>query len=199
MQSHWRDRPASRGGYPDEKASGPCGALLLTLVLAAPAAANQKVLNRGGVGSCSYSLLHGPVTINEDNEIWRSPWYFGANWACTKDIDYQVTGDSSLWLWYANSVDTTDPVEYMPADAAWPWIKGMAKNGGVDSFFANEGMTGRMVAAKFDNTVHLSDHYLGGTGPSDPEILSGAGWEGSGPSTSPARGSCSVKPAAGGT
>ena len=68
----------------------------------------------------------------------------------------------------------------MPADAAWPWIKGMAKNGGVDAFYANQNMTGQMVAAKFTNTVHLSDHYLGGTGPDDPETwqeqVSGKFW-----------------------
>ena len=107
--------------------------------------------------------------------------YFGANWACRdKDIYYQVSGDSSLWLWYANGVDTTDPDVYMPADAAWPWIKGMAKNGGVDAFYANQDMTGQMVAAKFTNTVHLSDHYLGGTGVDDPETwqeqVSGKFW-----------------------
>ena len=155
------------------------GALLLTLVLAAPAAANQKVFIEEESGPFTFPP-DGPVTVNKDNEIWRSPWYFGANWACTKDIYYQVSGDSSLWLWYANSVDTTNKDEYMPADAAWPWIKGMAKNGGLDAFYANQDMTGQMVAAKFTNTVHLSDHYLGGTGPDDPETwqeqVSGKFW-----------------------
>ena len=48
------------------------GALLLTLVLAAPAAANQKVLIEEESGPCVFPP-DGPVTVNKDDEILEEP------------------------------------------------------------------------------------------------------------------------------
>lgn len=131
------------------------GALLLTLVLAAPAAANQKVWIADFSGPYEFEV---PVAIAD-----------GWDFECSRQIYYGGYGESNLWLWYQQGVDTADPDEYMPEGRAWPWIKGLNEVKGVDYFSSAPEMGGKVASGKFRTTTHNYDHHLGT--PGDPNDL----------------------------
>ncbi len=133
-----------------KKLAALCGAVLLTLVLAAPAAANQKVY---------IDELSGPWD-------WESPVTdFG--WACSEPVYIGAYGTSDLWLWYGNDVDVTKKAEYMPDGRAWPWIDALTKDRGVAYASTGQGMTGTVVSAKYGSTTRGYDHHLGDPYPFD--------------------------------
>ena len=129
------------------------GALLLTLVLAAPAAANQKMWMADFSGPYAFE---GPVSIADG-------WFF----ECSHAIYYGGYGDGNLWFWYPNGVDLNDPAEYMPEGVAWPWIKGRSESQGVDYFSSAPDMKGTVASGKYRVTTHLYDHHPGT--PGDPD------------------------------
>jgi hypothetical protein len=153
-----------------------CGALVLTLAMAAPAAANQKVWVEQESGSFVFPPVGGPAVgeaVNLDNPFWTDPMYFGNDWACSeKDIFYQIKGKSDLWLWYPNNVAEED---MMPDGEAWPWIKGKVKNSGTDYFAANADMTKKVISGKYNGQGRIYDHVVGNP-ESWKEQFSGKGW-----------------------
>ena len=152
------------GGYPMKRITALCGALLLTLVLAAPAAANQKVTHVPGFsGSFDFEF---PVLIADG-------WDFQCN---PGPIYYGSYGSEDLTLWYAKG--ETRPL--FPEDGAWPWIKGLYDRQGVDYFSSQPGMAGLVASGKFNFKSHSYDHYLGSSAPGDYETwtekLTGKTW-----------------------
>lgn len=131
------------------------GALLLTLVLAAPAAANQKMW---------MPMFSGPYAFEEPVSI-ANGWDF----ECSGQIHYGGYGEGNVWLWYPKGVDLTDPDEYMPDGVAWPWIKGLSEVKGVDYFSSAPDMKGKVASGKFRTTTHMYDHHAGT--PGDPDDL----------------------------
>ena len=119
-----------------------CGALLLTLVMAAPAAANQKVF------------------IEHEEWEFVDPISIAAGWdfQCSGPVYYGGYGSWDLWMWYKNNVD---PADMMPAYGAWPWIKGRGVAQGLDYFSSTPNMKGLVASGKFKNITHLDKHYLG--------------------------------------
>ena len=128
------------------------GALLMTLVVAAPAAANQRVLMAPFTGPYDFET---PVSIAD-----------GWDFECSGQIYYGGYGTNSLWLWYANGVDEAD---MMPEGRAWPWIKGQYDAQGVDYFSSLPDMGGLVASGKYKTTTHQYDHHLGT--PGDPADL----------------------------
>jgi hypothetical protein len=140
------------------------GAFLLTLVLAAPAAANQRVLMAPFTGPYDFET---PVSIAD-----------GWDFECSGQIYYGGYGTNSLWLWYANDVDEAD---MMPEGRAWPWIKGQYDAQGVDYFSSLPDMGGLVASGKYKTTTHQYDHHLGTAGdPNDLETwtqtMTGKNW-----------------------
>jgi hypothetical protein len=123
-----------------------CGALLLTLVMAAPAAALQKMLMEDISG---HYWWEEPVV----GEYW--------GWECSEPIWFGGEGTSMLWLWYENDVD---PADITPDGRAWHWVKGVIKDRGI-MWIRDEG--GRQISGKVDSTTHMSDHHLGDPYPFD--------------------------------
>jgi hypothetical protein len=133
-----------------------CGALLLTLTTAAPAAANQKVW----VEMLSGPGEWGPIEVTLDPGPWTDPEQGGNDWACTESIWYYGQWQDNLWLWYAN-----DETDLMPVGRAWPWIKGHFIGEGTDAFAGNAAMTEKPLAGRFKFSVHIYDHVV-----DNPEI-----------------------------
>jgi hypothetical protein len=132
------------------------GALLLTLVLAAPAAALQKV----PIFEVSYAAPEDSgVAVDLDNPFWTEPGaYLNNDWACRdKVIYYQVIGKATLTLWYPQDVAEED---MMPDGEAWPWTKGRFTNEGTDYFAADEAMTKKVISGKFKVQSHMYDHVV---------------------------------------
>lgn len=90
-----------------------CGALLMTLAVAASAAASEKVYVEQSSGPYTFE---GPVE-----------WI---GFECTGPLFFGFNGRADLWLWYPNDVDED---EMMPEDRAWPWVKGLIKDRGTMS------------------------------------------------------------------
>mgnify|MGYP001815203172 FL=1 len=133
-------------------------ALLLTLVMAVPAAANEK------------------VHIQEFSEEWEAPEEMIPD--CTGPVYYGGYGKGDLWLWYRNGL-TAD--EQMPDGVAWPWIRGKGVAQGLDYFSSGPGMTGKVITGKWKVTDHMNRHHLGTPGdPNDLEswrvTTTGKGW-----------------------
>jgi len=141
-----------------------CAALALTLVFAAPTAANSKVV----VDSWDDPGFEEPINLGNpfivDCQFDASgPAFVCEAWACGEQtIYYGGNGTGHVTLWYPKGVDTTNPAEYMPEGRAWPWKQGRLENQGLDYFSTGEDMTGKVVSGKFHMSVRLSDHYLGG-------------------------------------
>jgi hypothetical protein len=128
------------------------GALLLTLVVAAPVAANQKV--HVDVFSGSYGPFEVEVRIADG-------WWF----QCSRPIYYGGWGQDDLWLWYPNGV-----TEFQPEGVAWPWTTGQYVHQGVDYFSSRADMSGKVVSGKFKFENHQNHHHLGTPNdPNDPE------------------------------
>jgi len=135
-----------------------CGALLMTLVLAAPAAANEKV----HVDMFSASgAFETPIVVGTCNEATGEGWC--EPWQCEETIYYGGTYDDDLWLWYKNGVAEADR---MPEFGAWPWIRGQSTHQGIDYFSSRPDMGGKVLSGKYKYTVHMDKHYLG-----DPTVL----------------------------
>lgn len=123
------------------------GALVLTLVFAAPAAAAQKVFVPEHSGSWQFEV---PVTADE--------W----GWECSKQIYFGERGSSKLWLWYKNGVKKR---EMQPDGRAWPWIRGLVKDQAVYYFSTGKGKTGKVIRGWLRTRTRLHDHHLGGRYP----------------------------------
>jgi hypothetical protein len=141
-----------------------CGALVLTLAMAAPAAADQKVW----------------VEEFAFEDVWVEEVSLSNGWdfECTKPIWYKGKFRNDLWLWYPNSVDEAD---MMPADAPWPWTRGMVKNKGVDTFASNEDFSGKVLRSTLRLTTKLYDHVIDENPESWKEKLTGKDWNLSAP------------------
>jgi hypothetical protein len=130
------------------------GALLMTVVLSAPAAANQ-------------------VLYTEHNE-WLTSWeeVTQASWGfeCSGPLYFANQSTWDLKLWYKTG--ETDPT---PDGAPWPWVKGQYVQQGVDYFNAAPAMNGSELAGKFKWTGQLTDHFVG-IPESWRENLSGVYW-----------------------
>ncbi len=93
-----------------------------------------------------------------------------AQWIRASDFGLdRLEGKGDLWLWYPRGVDTSDEDEYMPSDRAWPWIRGKSNNSGVDYYYENADMTGKVASGKFGTSTRMYDHHLGSPGVTDPE------------------------------
>jgi hypothetical protein len=132
-----------------------CGALLMTLVLAAPAAANKVLYTEHSEGSPVWGL----VTLAN-----------GADFECSGPLYYANAGTHDLQLWYRNG--ETDPT---PANAPWPWVKGQIVDQGVDYFNSAPEMNGSVLSGKYKFTTQLTDHYVG-IPETWSESLSGKTW-----------------------
>jgi hypothetical protein len=119
------------------------GALLLVLVLAAPAAADQRV----------YAWQAEPFDFEEPVAI-AGGWGF----ECSGTIYYGSFGTQDLWLWYPADLDEAD---MMPVDAPWPWIRGQAVRTGTDYFSSRPDVGGKVASGRFKLIGQLSDHYIG--------------------------------------
>ena len=133
-----------------------CGALLMTLALAGPAAANQKM----------WSPMFSDTYAFEEPVAIANGWDF----ECSGPVYSGGYGESNTWFWYPNKVDLTDPDEYMPEGVAWPWTKVLSEAKGVDYFSSAPGMKGKVASGRYRTTTHNYDHHLGTPGdPNDPE------------------------------
>jgi hypothetical protein len=153
------------------------GALALTMAMAAPAAADQKVLippPYSDKGSFK-------VMVSDTNPEWTE-WN---DWACTDPIWYYAEWDSKLWFWYPNSVDTSNPDEYMPMGEAWPWKRGMGKNKGLDVFASNEDLSGKVLRSTLRLTDRLYDHKVNGNVETWKVKTSGKDWNLTAPGVGP--------------
>lgn len=132
-----------------------CGALVLTIVMVAPAAAAQKVT----VFEEPFIFPpDGGVAVDLSNDLWTNPEFFGNDWACRdRVIYYQIIGKESLRLWYPKGVAEED---MMPVGEPWPWTKGEYANSGTDYFAANEAMTSRVISGKYGWKSHVYDHVI---------------------------------------
>jgi hypothetical protein len=148
------------------------GALLLTLVLAAPAAANEKVLIEPMSGPFAWPELGVGEEVDLDNPYWIGEDYFAQDWACEEVIYFNSSGENALTLWFPKGL--TD-AEKFPVGEAWPWITGMNSIAGVDAFAENDDMTGKVLSGTFRTTVHLYDHVVGNP-ESWYEQVTGKGW-----------------------
>jgi hypothetical protein len=97
---------------------------------------------------------------------WTDDWEFPVTiadwgWECSGDLWFGGSASSDLWLWYPNSVDTTNPDEYMPDGRAWPWIRGLEKTKGTYYFSTGEGRTGKVISGWFKTRTRLHRHHLG--------------------------------------
>ena len=144
-------------------------ALAATMALAAPAAANSKVV----VDEWDDPGFEFPVNLADP---WittcdfdpSGPAFVCEAWACGKEtIYYGGANKGSVTLWYPKSVDTTNPAEYMPDGEAWPWKRGRVENSGLDYFSTGSGKTGKVVSGKFRANTQLTNHHLGG----DPNYI----------------------------
>ena len=133
-----------------------CGALVLTLALAAPAAAAQKVWI--------------PEFSGEWEWVEEVSLSNGWDFECTEPIWYKGDFKGDLWLWYPNSVDEAD---MMPEDEPWPWTRGMAKNKGVDTFASNEDISGKVLRSTLRLTTRMYDHEINGNNETWRETLTG--------------------------
>jgi hypothetical protein len=141
-----------------------CGALVLALAMATPAAADQKVW----VEEFAF----------EDAWVEEVSLSNGWDFECAKPIWYKGKFRNDLWLWYPNNVDEAD---MMPADGPWPWTRGMVKNKGVDTFASNEGFSGKVLRSTLRLTTKLYDHEIDGSAESWKEKLTGKDWNLSAP------------------
>lgn len=127
-----------------------CGALLLTLALAAPAAANEKVWIPEHSGEWAFEE---PISI-------AAGWDF----QCSGSVYYGGYGSYDLWLWYPNGLSEA---EMKPEGRAWPWIKGQGIGQGLDYFSSQPDMGGKVISGKWKVTDHSDRHYLGSPYPTD--------------------------------
>ena len=127
-----------------------CGALVLTLALAAPAAADQKVWIPEVSGKDAWV-----AEVSTSNADW---WYW-EGWACSKPIWYAGDFKHDLWLWYPNDVAAAD---MKPVGEAWPWTKGMARTKGTDTYASNRNFSGRVLRNKLRLTERMYDHRVNG-------------------------------------
>lgn len=133
--------------------------VLMTLLLAGPAAANQKILIEDMSGPYSWEVR---VTIAD----------FG--WQCSGPLYFGGQGTSTLWLWYASDVA---PADLHPDGRAWHWIKGLTVDRGVFYASTGAGRTGKVLSGKVASTTHVSDHHLGGVYPFDVPYPAGVDLE----------------------
>jgi hypothetical protein len=156
------------------------GAVLLTLVLAGPAAANQKTYMPELSGAWEFEQVIDTSTCAYDPVLdewvgWCEPWQ------CTGPVYYGGWNTVDFWLWYPNSVDTTDPDEYMPANRAWPWITGQQVIQGLTYFSSAPGMGDEVISGAWKLSDNITKHHLGTRNdPNDPEswqvLTSGRLW-----------------------
>lgn len=141
-----------------------CAALVMTLAMAAPASADQKVW----------------VEEFAFDESWVQEVSLDNGWdfECSKPVWYMGKFTNDLWLWYPNGVDETD---MMPGDAPWPWTRGMAKNKGVDTFAGNEDFSGKVLRSTLRLTTRMYDHQIDGSNESWKEKYTGKDWNLSAP------------------
>ena len=118
------------------------GALLLALMLAAPAAADQRVY---------VESFGGPFDFEEPVST-AGGWGF----QCSGQIHYGSYGMQDLWLWYEN-----DETDREPVGEPWPWIRGQAVRTGVDYFSSEPDMQGLVAAGRFKLIGQLYDHQFG--------------------------------------
>jgi hypothetical protein len=127
-----------------------CGALVLTLAMAAPAAADQRVR----MFDDPFAEYDIPVSI-------AAGWDF----ECTGNVWYSIEGRETLVLWFANGADP----------ATDPWIRGQYRNRGTDYFSDARNLGGTVVSGKYVWKSHLFDLV-----PGDPatwrEIVTGVYW-----------------------
>jgi hypothetical protein len=153
----------SKGDFPMKRLIALCGALVLALAMAAPAAANEKVKIDMFSGGPFWFFTPVDVTTCTGPPFWEG-WC--ANWECVgrddenERIHYSNSWTGALWLWYPKSVDTTDPAEYMPDGEAWPWIKGKSKGSGIDAFSSAPEMGGKVISGKYKINSRMYDHVI---------------------------------------
>jgi hypothetical protein len=140
------------------------GALVLTLAMAVPAAADQKVLAK----DLSY----------EESWVEEVSLSNGWDFECTKPIWYKGDFKGDFWFWYPNKVDEAD---MMPVDEPWPWTRGMIKEKGVDTFASNRDFSGRVLRSTLRLTTKLYDHEIKGNDEAWKEKLTGKDWNLSAP------------------
>ena len=130
------------------------GALLLTLVLTAPATANYTVFE---FKDLPFGPDEVPVSIAQG-------WDFDCG--AGNPVYYGSYGTESLKWWAAN-----DAIPFVD-----PWIKGQYRRDGVDYFSTGPDMTGTVVSGRFGFTSHLYDPDFSGALPKWTETVTGTFW-----------------------
>ena len=129
------------------------GALLLTLALAAPAAANYTV----------FQFKDQPFGPDEEL-VSIASWGFDCG--VGNPVHYGSYGTETLKWWAAN-----DAIPFVD-----PWIKGQYRRDGVDYFSTGPDMTGTVVSGRFGFTSHLYDPDFSGDLPKWTETVTGTFW-----------------------
>ncbi|MFO7531864.1 MAG: hypothetical protein R6W93_05345 [Candidatus Limnocylindrales bacterium] len=137
-----------------------CGALLLTLMLAAPAAAAKPVFEFENESfAFEEPVIDTCVGPNDPEGCWDfdcgpgNPLYYGSY------------GTESLRWWYPKGGELGDP-----------WIKGQYRRDGIDYFSTAEKMGGTVVSGPFGFTSHLYDPDFSGDLPKWTETVTGTFW-----------------------
>ena len=146
------------------------GATLLTLMLAAPAAATQRVQIVED-NPIDFEVEVDLSTYGEDDGWWMP-------FECSEPIYYGGHYTENLTMWYPDGVAEADMT---PAYGAWPFIRGQYRLDGIDYFSSEPGMKGQVAIGKFSWTSHLFDHYLGTLGSTSDletckETMTGKTW-----------------------
>jgi hypothetical protein len=129
------------------------GALLLTLVLTAPAAANYTV----------FQFEDQPFGPDEE-PVSMASWGFDCGPG--NPVYYGSYGTETLKWWAAN-----DAIPFVD-----PWIKGQYRRDGVDYFSTGPGMSGTVVSGRFGFTSHLYAPDFSGDLPKWTETVTGTFW-----------------------
>ena len=112
------------------------GALALTLVLAAPVAALQKI-----------KVFEYPFDFEEPVSV-AAGWDF----ECSGPQYYGGKGVEKFILWYPNNV-----TDFMP-EPVWPWVQGKFSAKGTDFFSTASGRSGKVVSGNCRSLTHIYDH-----------------------------------------
>ena len=129
------------------------GALLLTLVLAAPAAANKT----------AFEFKDLPFAFEEPVSMDLG-WEFDCGEG--NPVYYGSYGTETLKWWGAN-----DAIPFVD-----PWIKGQYRRNGVDYFSSGPNMTGAVISGPFGFTSHLYDPDFSGDLAKSTATVTGKFW-----------------------
>lgn len=123
------------------------GALVLTLVLAVPATAAQKVFVPERSDSWEF-----------EEQVVAGPGEWDWQWECSEPVYFGMKGSAKVWLWYRDGVKKQD---MQPDGQAWPWIRGEVKVRTTYYFSTRENEGGKVIRGWSSTTTRMYRHHLG--------------------------------------